>query len=464
MKNRNLQVFSILTGLLFVLFTSSITFSQWTFVGGAIGAGLFPSISVSDQNTVFIFGGPNGQPKCFLSTNGGANFTALGTSGLGSFEFYCGWGVNANLIFAGDGGGVGGTGGNATYYKTTNGGTSWTAIGSTGGTGGFFNGIVFAKTASPPYQFGVAQSDPPTGVGTPYYFPITTNGGATWTVTNPPGVPGAASAQNSIMVIDNQFFGFGLNAAPSRIYMTTNGGTSWFVGNLGLVGAFVGGFAFSHDKLHGIATTSNALPSIARTSNGGVTWSTVNTNTGITSTSLSACKWIPYTNVCYIAGGLGSGGVIAKSTNGGLNWSTMTTSGITNIAHMEFYATYTTDGVTAYGYAVAKDGSVIKLVDVITGAGNNNGVIPTEYKLEQNFPNPFNPSTTIKFSIPKASRVTLKVYNALGKEVASILDDFRQAGEYSEGFAATSGLTSGIYFYKLTAGDFMDTKKMMLIK
>ena len=464
MKDKNLQVFSILTGLLLVLFTSNLSISQWTFVGGVTGTNVYPSIGVADENTVFIFGGPNGQPKVYRSTNGGTNFTALGTTGLGNVEFYCGWGVNANLIFAGDGGAVGGAGGNATFYKTTNGGVSWTIVGSTGGTAGFFNGIVFARGPSPPYLFGVAESDPPLGAGTPYYLSITTNGGTTWTVTNPPGIPGGASGQNSVMVVDNQFYGFGLNSAPPRIYMTNNGGTSWSIGNLGILGTFVGGFAFSSDKQIGIASTSTALPSIARTTNGGTTWSIVNTNTGITSSQFSSCKWIPLTNVCYVAGGLGSGGVIAKSTDAGLTWTTMTTAAITGIAHMEFYTTYTTDGITTYGYAVAGDGSVIKLVDVLTGAGNNSGIIPTEYKLEQNFPNPFNPSTTIKFSIPTASHVTLKVYNALGKEIASILDDFRQAGEYSEGFAATSGLTSGIYFYKLTAGDFTDTKKMLMIK
>ena len=471
MKDKNLQVISILIGLLLVLFTSNITFSQWTHIGGVTGAGSYPSISAAGMDLVFIFGGPNGNPTVFRSTNGGVNFTSLGNTGLGGLELYCGWAVDVNTIFVGNGGGVGGTGGNASFYKTTNGGVSWTLVGSTGGTGGFFNGIVFARTVSPPYSFGVAESDPPSGAGQPYYLSITTDGGNTWTVTNPPGVSGAQSAQNSVMVIDNQFYGFGLYAGSSRVYMTSNGGSSWFIGNLGITGSFVGGFAFSHDKLYGIATTSNALPSIARTTNGGVTWSVVNTNTGITSTQFSAAKWIPYSSVCYIAGALGSGGVIAKSTDNGATWTTMTTSSITNVAHMDFYPAWTVDGLTAFGYAIDTSGSVLKLVDILTGEENNNGIIPAEYKLEQNYPNPFNPSTTIKFSIPKSSRVTLKVYNTLGKEVASIVDDYRQAGEYSEGFAATSGLTSGIYFYKLTAvpdgrqaGDFLDTKKMMLIK
>lgn len=459
MKIKNLQFFSITVALAFVLFTSSNIFSQWTYVGFAMPAGTYPSISVSDENTVFVIGGPNGTPTIFRSTNGGATFFYVNNTGLGTLELYCGWGSNANLIFAGNGGGVGGTGGNASYYKTTNGGSNWTTIGSTGGSGGFFNGIVFSRTMP---TFGVAQSDPPLGAGTPYYVPISTNGGTTWTVTNPPGVSGAASAQNSIMVIDNQFFGFGLNAGAARIYMTTNGGTSWFVGNLGITGVFVSGFAFSEDKMRGIAVSSTSLPTLSRTTNGGTTWSPVNTGLGIGGGV--SVKWIPGTNVCYVAGGTGAGGVIGKSTDGGATWSQMTTSSLTGVAHFEFYTAVTADGITAYGYAICTDGSVLKLVDAITSTGNNNGVIPNDYKLEQNFPNPFNPTTTIKFSIPSASHVTLKVYNALGKEVASIVDGYKKAGEYSEGFAASTNLNSGIYFYKLTADNFTDTKKMMLIK
>lgn len=89
--------------------------------------------------------------------------------------------------------------------------------------------------------------------------------------------------------------------------------------------------------------------------------------------------------------------------------------------------------------------------------------IPTEYALQQNYPNPFNPATNIKFSIPQSSFVTLKVYDLLGKEVASLVSGNMNAGVYNFNFDA-SQLTSGVYFYKLTAGDFSEIKKMSLIK
>jgi hypothetical protein len=100
--------------------------------------------------------------------------------------------------------------------------------------------------------------------------------------------------------------------------------------------------------------------------------------------------------------------------------------------------------------------------DIITSVKIKN-VLPTEFLLEQNYPNPFNNSTVIKYSIPQEGLVTLKVYNLLGEEVARPVNGTKQTGNYEVSFDAT-GLTSGIYFYTLTAGSFRETKKMVLIK
>ena len=90
-------------------------------------------------------------------------------------------------------------------------------------------------------------------------------------------------------------------------------------------------------------------------------------------------------------------------------------------------------------------------------------VIPTKFELSQNFPNPFNPSTTISFSIPNEELVSLKVYNSLGEEVVELINETKQAGNYEINFNA-SGLSSGIYFYKIQAGSFTQTKKMTILK
>ena len=107
--------------------------------------------------------------------------------------------------------------------------------------------------------------------------------------------------------------------------------------------------------------------------------------------------------------------------------------------------------------------NICMVFDISTGTGNNPAVIPDKFSLSQNYPNPFNPITNIKYQTPINSFVTLKVYNILGKEVATLVNDNKPAGFYTVAFNASS-LPSGVYFYKLTAGEFTDVKRMILVK
>ncbi|MFA7361757.1 MAG: T9SS type A sorting domain-containing protein, partial [Candidatus Kapaibacterium sp.] len=100
---------------------------------------------------------------------------------------------------------------------------------------------------------------------------------------------------------------------------------------------------------------------------------------------------------------------------------------------------------------------------IITGVTQNGNTVPTEYALSQNYPNPFNPTTKINFALPKSGLVTMKVYDILGKEVATLVNEVRNAGSYTLDFNA-SNLTSGTYFYRLESNGFVGTKKMMLVK
>src|SRR4030095_10770107 len=93
----------------------------------------------------------------------------------------------------------------------------------------------------------------------------------------------------------------------------------------------------------------------------------------------------------------------------------------------------------------------------------NSGEIPRSFEMKQNYPNPFNPSTTIEYALPKSSYVTLKVFDAVGRQVALLADEFRQAGNYRVSYDASS-LASGIYYYSMEAGGFHETKKMTLLK
>ena len=106
--------------------------------------------------------------------------------------------------------------------------------------------------------------------------------------------------------------------------------------------------------------------------------------------------------------------------------------------------------------------STFHIIDRLTSI-KTNGEIPLTFSLSQNFPNPFNPTTAINFTVPKTGLVKLKIYNMIGKEISTLVNEIRTAGNYSVNFDA-SGLSSGTYFYKLEAGGMINIKKMMLIK
>jgi len=98
-----------------------------------------------------------------------------------------------------------------------------------------------------------------------------------------------------------------------------------------------------------------------------------------------------------------------------------------------------------------------------TGINTISSEIPSEYKLFQNYPNPFNPSTIIRFQIKDSKFVALKIYDILGREITTLLNEKLKAGIYEISFSINQ-LPSGIYFYKISTGDFSDIKKMVLMK
>jgi hypothetical protein len=98
-----------------------------------------------------------------------------------------------------------------------------------------------------------------------------------------------------------------------------------------------------------------------------------------------------------------------------------------------------------------------------SGSSKFAGVSPEEFSLEQNYPNPFNPSTSIQYRVSNTSNVSMKVYDVLGNEVATLVNEEKPAGSYEVKFDA-AGLSSGIYFYKLSAGSLVETKKMILLR
>jgi hypothetical protein len=117
---------------------------------------------------------------------------------------------------------------------------------------------------------------------------------------------------------------------------------------------------------------------------------------------------------------------------------------------------------------IGNDGTIddtLSLINKVTGIGDDQGSLlePTSYNLAQNYPNPFNPVTSIKYSIKVAGLVSIKVYDILGNEVATLVNEEKVQGVYSVTFDA-SHLSSGVYFYKINSGNYSEVKKMVFIK
>lgn len=436
-----LKLFVLAVAFLF----AANTYSQWTYCNGSAnmtGLGTNPGIYCLDGNTAIVVGGVTGAPRVYKTTNGGVNFVNA-SGNLSGGEIYAGCIIDANTFLVGDGP----ASGSANIKRTSDGGTTWTTVLTTGGAGGFFNGIVKASTNP---NFLVAQSD--AFAGTAVMF-ISTNGGLNWTPSPQTGVGFTIGSLPAVYCIDNQFFGCGASTAP-RVGWTTNGGTSWTGTALSVTGTFTSGLAFNDNKLNGLGISSASYPNISRTTNGpGGPWSTVSTGGSGTST-LNVLRWVPGTDICFLATSLG----IMMTTNNGTSFVTQTTNSITGF----FDISVQNNSGTINGFAVAGDGSVVKLSSPVA-IDPANTTTPSTFALEQNYPNPFNPTTTIKYSVPVSGNVSIKVYNSIGVEVMTVVNGNHVAGNYVEN-VDLSGLSSGIYFYTLTSGDFKDTKKMMLVK
>jgi hypothetical protein len=147
------------------------------------------------------------------------------------------------------------------------------------------------------------------------------------------------------------------------------------------------------------------------------------------------------------------------------SWTANSTVNSTTMSNMNYH--YHMDngtGCTMTGtYSTTSRPNVCLTINLLVGNRTVQAMIPAVFSLEQNYPNPFNPSTGIKFNIPKLSQVKLVVYDVIGREVTTLVNELKQPGSYEAVFNGDN-LASGVYFYRLEAGDFTDVKKMVLIK
>ncbi len=127
-------------------------------------------------------------------------------------------------------------------------------------------------------------------------------------------------------------------------------------------------------------------------------------------------------------------------------------------------------GISSNGSSKVISGFLAYSSTIVTDVSDEQEIIPTVFKLNQNYPNPFNPSTIINYQIPEQSFVSLKIYDILGKKVATLLNEEKLAGSYNVVFNASS-ISSGVYFYTIEAtpnggqkGSFFQTRKMILLR
>ena len=370
-----------------------------------------------------------------MTTNGGSKWSSAGGGAIGSDDIYVVDALDANTAF------VSTTPSSSTnIYRTTNGGSAWTNVYSL--SGGFIDGIRMFDANN-----GIAVGDP---VGGKWTVLSTANGGASWAriSTEPSQVGSEAGWNNALSTIGTQNIWFGTNNA--RVYRSTDGGASWASSPVPFTNSVSVKFI---DAMNGLAGSDSG--SVARTTDGGLSWTTVSVGgsgfvAGFGGTGID----------CFAA----QGGSVYRSTDGGATWGNSFTGSIGSLNHLDVVSS----GVNIYGWTISANGNIAAFSGTVSGVNSRTDVIPSAYVLSQNYPNPFNPQTRIEFAIPAASHVLLKVYNSLGEEVATLVDGFVNAGVHDIDWNGrnrfNAAVASGVYFYRLTAANFAETKKMLLVK
>ena len=202
---------------------------------------------------------------------------------------------------------------------------------------------------------------------------------------------------------------------------------------------------------------------IYKTSNGGLSWALNEVPT------ISDYSYVYFINnkIGWLSGSHRFGSwlksIILKTINGGDTWMEQACPSINSFSSI-YFVNENTGWATGDGIFKTSNGGGVVFVN---DQWKNEQIVPEVFYLYQNYPNPFNPLTIIKYELKKSGFISIKVYDILGREVTTLVNEYLQAGDYSINFNASSvagGLSSGIYFYRLTTGNYSVTHKMVFIK
>ncbi|MFC2092542.1 T9SS type A sorting domain-containing protein [Bacteroidota bacterium] len=416
--------------IFFIAFVTPVAFSQWVQLQSGTTQSLHDICFINESTGIAV--GSNG--IIIRTTNSGLNWTAIPS--FITLNIYSACFPSITTGYA--------SGYTGYVIKTSNGGSSWFNAASCG---------INVRSIS----FINALTGITGGGGNLMCF--TTDGGSSW---NPRYTPSPHMVSGVHYVNASMLMVCVTDMPGALIYKSTNTGYNWTtaltLNNSGLDISYTLSSIFFKDGNTGFATGSNlyygsTFGQIYRSTNGGNNWELA-ANVGSTSgNNINAVHFSDSEN----GFAAGTNGLIMRSTNSGANWIQQS-SGTSATLNGIFMINALT------GYVCGADGLILKTTNGgLTGFGPISNVTPSDYKLYQNYPNPFNPVTTIKFDIPKSSFVKLVVYNSLGKEVATLVNKKLNAGSYEVNWDG-SDYSSGMYFYKMASDDYLQTKKMMLIK
>lgn len=315
-------------------------------------------------------------------------------------------------------------GDNGTIFTTTNGGTNWISKNS--------------STSSQLRGAGYAGGSTFYAVGDDGAATKSTDDGNSWTTLN----SGTTERLLSVTAVNQNIW---VGARNGLMLFSSNGGSA-FNSMSNPATDDIKDIQFINESI-GFAGGSNSF--FMYTSNGGANWTSRSAGIQVGLNGLHFSNQ----NEGWVVGGAGT---LYSTTNSGSNWIAHTTQ-----TGQDLNSIHSFDGLNAW--SVGNSGVIISNYSPSTGVENELSEIPDQIILEQNYPNPFNPSTKISFSLPARNFVSLKVYNVVGSEIATILNDNLDGGYHEVTFNA-SGLNSGVYFYTISTNKFTETRKMILMK
>ena len=336
-------------------------------------------------------------------------------------------------------------GGSVQVRKTTNGGINWFKQNSAP-VAGVLNSVYFFDENT-----GIASGRK--GINFNSFIERTTNGGTNWTE-----IIATTAANNELS--DQYWFDANTGWICGRdvLLKTTNGGLNYTNLYTNVPPTSNGANAllsitFVNQNTGWIGGSNVDKKNLYVSTNGGVNWTFQNNPAASnTYTQINDVKFLSQDSG-WAVHGTPFTGAIMFTTNAGVNW-------ITEEGSNDWFDCITySQRIKAWCGASGKVWYTSLLVNVT----QNQKGIPQKYNIYQNYPNPFNPVTKIKFDIPAESNVNITIYNILGKEISNVVNERLASGSYEVNWDA-SNYPSGIYYYKLSAGNFNETKKMILLK